>query len=174
MKTTQLWSRTNPLNLKGTTMLELPKKQNPQKKPNSYSKVKKRKCYIFSIWSEVRCHIWFLLKILGFLTKLSWAVLISRNETGINDSKSFWRASSWKYQWYPLSQRAYHHPKQLLISVTVTQRSSLLHPLCGRDASEKGSAVLAQDLSSSPPLNPLPSSPQAPKATNEGYKEETN
>lgn len=59
-------------------------------------------------------------------------------------------------------------------TVTVTQRSSLLHPLCGRDASEKGSAILAQDPPSSPPLNPLPSSPQAPKATNKGYKVETN
>lgn len=59
-------------------------------------------------------------------------------------------------------------------SITVTQRSSLLHPLCGRDASEKGSALLPKDPPSSPPPNPLPSSPQAPKAINEGYKEETN
>lgn len=125
--------------------------------------------------------------VLGLLTKLSLAVLICRHGTGVNDNISFLRASSCisigykRYSYEKISDAS--HSKQLTTTPNsywyqqlLPREVSFTHPLCGRDASEKRSAIPPHNQPASPPLSLLPPSSQAPKAghSNKGHKEETN
>lgn len=57
MKTTQLWFSMNPLNLKGTTMLELPKEKIQER--NLIHTLRLKKNNVTSLVSEVKSDIIF-------------------------------------------------------------------------------------------------------------------